>query len=405
MAMPRYTIGALALILAGLTMAGCSDTSPIDSPAARNAGGKVVSHSPGTPVLPGSWIVVLRDDVPDVDLVVADLRKEIDMGVTHVFRYVLKGFAARLGQDDVVRLAADPRVLFVEPDMEMRATAQTVDWGIRAIGADSSSARSGDGTGTVSGVEVYVLDTGCDMDHPDLNINSTLARNYTTDSSVEDGHGHGTHCAGIIAAMDNTSFTVGVVPGAPVIPLKVLANTGSGYNSWIISALDYIGQRKAANTSTPMVASMSLGGGVSPSLDAAVTGAVNVGIVVVAAAGNENDDALNHSPARAEAIITVGAYGSTGNRASFSNYGRRVDVFAPGVNILSTYKNGTSAYLSGTSMACPYVAGCAALLLSGSGNASMTPLQVRNQLVYDSKNFVYSGTAKTTNRSVYVRNY
>ncbi len=405
MAMPRYTLCALALVLTGLTFTGCSDSSPTDNAAAKGAGGKVVSLAPGTPVLPGSWIVVFQEDVPDVDGAIADLRKEIDMGVTHVYRYVLKGFAASISQDDVFRLAGDPRVLIIEPDMEMRATVQTVDWGIRAIGADSSSAQSGDGTGTVTGVEVYVLDTGCDMDHPDLNVNSTLARNYTTDASVEDGHGHGTHCAGIIAAMDNTSFTVGVVPGAPIIPLKVLANTGSGYNSWIISGLDYIAQRKAANSSIPMVASMSLGGGVSTSLDAAVTGAVNDGIVVVAAAGNENDDAMNHSPSRAEAIITVGAYGSNGSRASFSNYGRRVDVFAPGVNILSTYKNGTSAYLSGTSMACPYVAGCAALLLSGSGNGSMTPLQVRNQLVYDSKNFVYSGLAKTTNRSVYVRYY
>lgn len=405
MAMPRYILCALALLVAGLTMAGCSDDSPTETAFGKNAGGKIVSVSPGTYVQKGSWIVQLQDDVPDVDRVVGDLRHDVNMRVTHTYRHAMKGFAAIVAEGDIVRLALDPRVVLIEPDMEMRADAQTVDWGIRAISADSSSARSGDGTGTITGVEVYVLDTGCDMDHPDLNVNATLARNFTSDASVEDGHGHGTHCAGIIAAMDNSSFTVGVVPGAPVIPLKVLSNSGTGYNSWIIAGLDYVAQRKGAVPGTPMVASMSLGGDPSSTLDRAVAGTIDDGVVVVVAAGNDNTDAMNHSPARSEPAITVGAYGSSGNRASFSNYGRRIDVFAPGVNIYSTYKNGTAATMSGTSMACPYVAGCAALLLSNPSNASMTPFQVRNQLVFDSRNFVYSGLAKTTNRCVCVRTY
>jgi len=401
----RNHLTALASVLACLVVAGCSDHDPVSSSREPKLASKIITPSIGTPILPGNWIVVLQDDIQNVDAVVEDLHTLCEFDVTHTYRYVFKGFAASVRCKDVAILAADPRVMLVEPVIEMTVDVQTVDWGIRAIGADNSSALSGNGSGVVTGVEIYILDTGCDMDHTDLNVNATLARNYTTDASTEDGHGHGTHCAGIVAALDNTSFNVGVVPGAPIIPLKVLSNSGSGYNSWIISGLDYVVQRKQANPTIPMVASMSLGGDVSTTLDRAVNSAVDEGVVAAVAAGNDNEDAMNHSPARAADAITVGAHGSNNTRASFSNYGRRVDIFAPGVSIYSTYKNGGAATMSGTSMACPYVAGCAALLLSNPANASMSPLAVRNQLVYDAKAVVTSGLAKTTNRSVYVGTY
>lgn len=400
-----FRYGALALLASLCLVPGCSDQNPAEVAGGSRAGSKIVLAPPGTNVLADAWVVVLNDDVPDVRGVIAELQEEIDMSVTHVYEHALNGFSATVGKNALERLAADPRVMMIEPVQEMHVDAQTIDWGIRAIAADSSSALCGDGAGTVTGVQIYILDTGCDLDHPDLNLDTLLMRNYTNDASVEDGHGHGTHCAGIAAARDNTIFNVGVAPGAPVIPIKVLGNNGSGYNSWVIAGVDYVAQRKRNNGSIPMVASMSLGGGPDGALDRAITSAINDGVVVVVAAGNDNRDASLSSPSRCAAAITVGAYGSSGSRASFSNYGRLVDIFAPGVSIYSTYKNGTGATLSGTSMACPYVAGVAALYISNPSNASKTPLEVRNQLVFDSRYIISVGRAKTTRRSVHARTY
>lgn len=395
----------LGCITLALGVVGCADDpASSNTPIDPTTSSKIVPPPPNAQLVQNSWIVLFNDNMANVPAVVSELSENRDMVVTNVYQYAIKGFAARMSKETVQELAADPRVVLIENDQMMFTATQTVDWGIGAIGADVSSAVSGNGTGTVTGVQIYILDTGIDLDHPDLNVDSAASRNYTNDASPDDGHGHGTHCAGIAAAMDNTSFSVGAAPGAQLIAVKVLSNTGSGYNSWVMAGLDYVASRKAANSTMPMVASLSLSGPPDLSLDRTIANTVNAGIVVCVAAGNSNADASTASPARAPSAITVGAYGSNNVLASFSNYGRLVDINAPGVAIFSTYKNGGTATLSGTSMACPYVAGCAALYLST--HPTETALAVRNQLVLDAKAKVsVPGRKKTTNRSVYVGTY
>lgn len=395
----------LGCITLALGVVGCADDpASSNTPIDPTTSSKIVPPPPNAQLVQNSWIVLFNDDMANVPAVVSELSENRDMVVTNVYQYAIKGFAARMSKETVQELAADPRVVLIENDQMMFTATQTVDWGIGAIGADVSSAVSGNGSGTVTGVQIYILDTGIDLDHPDLNVDSAASRNYTNDASPDDGHGHGTHCAGIAAAMDNTSFTVGAAPGAQLIAVKVLSNTGSGYNSWVMAGLDYVVARKGANSTMPMVASLSLGGPTDAALDRTIANTVNADIVVCVAAGNSNADASTSSPARAPSAITVGAYGSNNALASFSNYGRLVDINAPGVAIFSTYKNGGTATLSGTSMACPYVAGSAALYLST--HPTETPINVRNQLVLDAKAKVsVPGRKKTTNRSVYVGTY
>ncbi len=200
-----------------------------------------------------------------------------------------------------------------------------------------------------------MIDTGIDFTHPDLNVDTGRSRTYVGGTPADE-NGHGTHVAGTIAAKDNTFGVVGVAPGAPVVSVRVLNRSGSGTTSGVIAGIDYVASAAASGD----VANMSLGGGASSALDTAVVNAASKGIRFVLAAGNESDDANNHSPARAEGsnIYTISAMSSSGALASFSNYGNPpVDFAAPGVSIKSTYKGGAYATLSGTSMAAPHVAG------------------------------------------------
>jgi subtilisin family serine protease len=177
---------------------------------------------------------------------------------------------------------------------------------------------------------------------------------------ANDQNGHGTHVAGTIAAKDNTIGVIGVAPGATVVPVRVLDRRGSGSTSGVIAGVDYVG----ANGKPGDVANMSLGGGISATLDQAVIDAAKGGVRFALAAGNESDDADNHSPARAEGanIFTVSAIDINDKFASFSNYGNHVDWAEPGVSIKSTWLSGGYNTISGTSMATPHLAG---LLLAG----------------------------------------
>ena len=209
----------------------------------------------------------------------------------------------------------------------------------------------------VGGAKAWIIDTGIDLDHPDLNVNGSLGRNFiATTKTPEDDNGHGTHCAGIVAAKNNTIGVVGVAPGATVVPVKVLDRRGSGAYSVIIAGVNYV-----AGTATPGDAvNMSLGGSVYQPIDEAVVAMANKGLFVALAAGNESDDADNHSPARANdnTIWTISACDASDKFAYFSNYGNPpVDFCAPGVGIKSTYKNGGYATISGTSMAAPHACG------------------------------------------------
>jgi len=308
-----------------------------------------------------------------------------------VFSHALRGFSARLTTTQMFELDNDPAVDYIEADGEMYAIAQTLPWGIDRIDADLSSAQAGDGSGSVTGVRVYVIDTGVDSGHADLSVVGHV--NFAGGQN-RDCNGHGTHVAGTIAARDNAVDVVGVVPGAPVTGVKVLGCNGSGSYSGVIKGIDWV----KANAVKPAVANMSLGGGVSTAVDDAVKSAANSGVVFAIAAGNSGVDACTQSPARAgthNGVITVAATSSSDTEPSWSNYGNCVDIWAPGVNIVSTALRGGTTTMSGTSMASPHVAGVAALYLSGvpSATAALAESSLKS-------NSVTTGTSSKDGRAI-----
>ena len=289
----------------------------------------------------------------------------------HVYRNSIRGFAVRMPAEpdprsQVAKLrAANPKITRCERDQIMQisiqgkpgggtgSTAEVIDWGVARVG--------GPGT-AVGGRTAWVIDTGIDLDHPDLNVDLGRSKSFIRDTSPDDGNGHGSHVAGTIAAIDNDIGVVGVAPGAKLVAVRVLDRRGSGTNSGVIAGVDYV-----ADIGVPGdVANMSLGGGVSTLLDEAVVRASSTGIRFVLAAGNESDDANNHSPARAngEFVYTVSSFTKNNDLwSSFSNFGNPpVDYAEPGSSIYSTYKEGSYATLSGTSMAAPHLAG---ILMTG----------------------------------------
>ncbi|KAI8809074.1 peptidase S8/S53 domain-containing protein [Cladochytrium replicatum] len=256
--------------------------------------------------------------------------------------------------------------------------------------ARTSGANAVANTGTYSfpssageDVDVYVIDTGIKVNHPLFEGRAVEGASFVNGGEGGDGNGHGTHVAGTIA-----SSTFGIAKKATVISVRVLDADGQGANSGVIGGVNFVVQESKANPSRPCVINMSLGGSASATLDRAVNTAINQGCVVVAAAGNENQDACNTSPARVTNVISVGAIDPRTDRMpTFSNFGRCVDINAPGVKIRSTWignsntdgRNGKTNTISGTSMSSPHVAGVVALLLADSPNLSA--IEVRDKLV------------------------
>jgi len=288
--------------------------------------------------------------------------------LNRVYATAIQGFHAIISAGEAELLINDKRVKFIEQDFVIKKkpspdpvdppAGQTVPWGITRVG----------GGATYTGSHVaWIIDSGVDLDHPDLNVDVARSAYFVSRvSSADDDNGHGTHVAGTIAAIDNDIQVVGVAAGATVVPVKVLDRRGSGSLSGVIAGIDYV----AANAASGDVANMSLGGGVSTALDDAVYNASQEGIYFALAAGNESDDADNHSPARVNGpnIFTVSALGSNDLWALFSNYGNPpVDYAAPGVSIFSLYKKGGTATMSSTSMAAPHMAGVL-LLTNGHPN-------------------------------------
>merc|ERR1712176_156183 len=294
-------------------------------------------------------------------------------------------------------------VKYVEPDSvvsvvpEIEASPEAATWGLNRIGADQR-----DKTG--SSATIFVLDTGVRTSHNDFGGRAAAGADVSSGSLVpcngntncaSDRQGHGTHCAGTAGG---TRY--GVAPGAQVRSVKVLSDQGSGSWSWSYEALDWL----ATSSVRPAIASMSLGGGgVISGMRDAVNAAVNAGVTVVVAAGNDNSDACGFSPAYVPNAITVGSTTSTDSRSSFSNYGSCVDIWAPGSSIVSashTSDSGTTS-LSGTSMACPHVSGAAALIL-GADN-SKSPQKVISDVLNDSvRNAISDLKFGDTNALLYV---
>jgi aqualysin 1 len=331
-------------------------------------------QGPPQGTIPGRYIVVFDEgEVKDPTAVAREHAQRHGAEVLYTYQYAIEGYAARLPQSRLEEVRADEQVAYVEPDQTMYAEAQTLPWGIDKIDADLSSTKAGDGSGAVSGVNAYVIDTGI-YRHTDLNRVKHV--NFVGDGRNNDCHGHGTHVAGTLAAKDNTTDVVGVAPGAPLTGVKVLGCNGSGATSGVIKGVDWV----TANAVKPAVANMSLSGGASTALDNAVRGSAAGGVFYSIAAGNNGADACLKSPARAGAgtdngIATVAASTSSDGETSWSNYGPCVDVWAPGAMILSTKKGGGTTTMSGTSMAAPHVGGGAALYLSKNTAASSTTVE------------------------------
>jgi aqualysin 1 len=339
----------------------------------------------------GRYIVVLEDGVDDPGQVAGEISRRNNAEVGFVYRNALKGFSATIPTSRVPEVRDDARVAHVERDGTMRTVAQTLTWGINKIDADTSSTLAGNGSGAVSNVNAYIIDTGIDAAHPDLNVvgHVDFASGPNTDCN-----GHGTHVSGTVAAEDNSTDVVGVAPGAPLTGVKVLGCGGSGSTAGVIKGVDWV----TANARKPAIANMSLGGSASTALDDAVKRSAASGVFYSLAAGNEGDDACQHSPARAgtsNSVTTTAATDSQNKEASWSNYGTCVDIWAPGVSILSTRKGGGTTTMSGTSMASPHVAGTGALYLSN--NAGASPATVENAL---KTNATTTGTASKDGRAI-----
>jgi subtilisin len=342
--------------------------------------------------IPGSYIVTLNSGDPGA--AADDARSRHGADVAHVYRRALRGYAARMSARAAAAVARQDRVASVIADRTVSTTAQTLPTGVDRIDGELSSARAGDGTGSVA-VDVAVIDTGIDLKHADLTVSG--GKNCSTGRSYADGNGHGTHVAGTIGAKDDANGVVGVAPGARLYAVRVLNNAGSGSWSSVICGVDWV----TANSGTIEVANMSLGGSGSDTgcndggLHQAICNSVAKGVTYAVAAGNESDDAANHVPAAYDEVMTVsaladfdgqpGGLGSPTCRtdgddtfADFSNFGADVDLIAPGVCILSTWKGGGYNTISGTSMASPHVAGGAALYKASHPSAS--PAEVKSAL-------------------------
>jgi len=304
------------------------------------------------------------------------VKRSIDFGlpdesIKTVYGFAIEGFTAELTSDEVERLRNDPRVQYVVQDQlislmsaggssasNVRATAavssaQITPWGITRVGG------AGNGTGKTA----WIIDTGIDLDHPDLNVDVARSISFTGDNNPDDGNGHGTHVAGTVAAKDNNIGVVGVAAGANVVALKVLGDNGRGAFSWTVQAIDYV----AAVAQSGDAANMSLGPDnrlTDPLTDQATKNLGRAGIKVAMAAGNSNDDSRYYSPGRNNGpnLYTVSALAKGDFFVYFSNYGSPVDYIAPGFNIESTWIGGGYNTSSGTSMASPHVCG---LLLLG----------------------------------------
>lgn len=265
-------------------------------------------------------------------------------------------FLASLSSEESATLQQDPAVELVEPDRIMSicscvdlTTPTTLPWNIQLTGYGRGDRQTGK--------TVWIIDTGIDLDHPDLSVDTQRSRSFlSSTTSADDANGHGTHVAGIIGALNNSIGVTGVASGATLVSLRVLDQLGEGRLSGVIQAVNFVAQNGTAGD----VVNMSLGGeGTSSTLDRAIRTAADKGILFAIAAGNESQSVEDQSPARVNHanVFTVSAIDRTGKFASFSNFGASVDVAAYGVRINSTYKNGQYATLSGTSMAAPHVAG------------------------------------------------
>ncbi len=368
---------------------------------------------------------MLKSSVRNPGAVAARQAHKYGAKVTHVYRSALKGYAAGIPSARVGALRANPVVRFVTPDSRAKVADQTMGTGVERVKAVNKLDKG-------AGVNVAVIDTGIDLTHPDLAANIVGGTNCSQGGkrNYGDGNGHGTHVAGIIAALDNGIGVVGVAPDAKLWAVRVLNDQGFGWFSDVACGIDFVDSKSPAKGGPLQVANMSLGGWGSDDgtcgntnadvMHQAICRAVSDGVTFVVAAGNSGADLSQSStfvPGAYDEVITVSAladsngmpcgggaatnYGPDDTFASFSNYATSAAdlnhlIGSPGVNIYSTYKGGGYATLSGTSMASPHVTGSAALYLASHPGAS--PAAVRDALkaVGEPVNVSFNGECGTS---------
>ncbi|KAI9011958.1 peptidase S8/S53 domain-containing protein [Phycomyces nitens] len=399
----RFSIIASVLLVASGVSAG-----PVWSNPSSNLAPLYVSNEAET--VSDSYIVVLKDHLTtshveqhanwlqsmvksdDRDMWLNDDRQSNT--IRHVYETPsIRGYSGTFDQHILHQIRQSDDVAFVERDSMVYASELQRDapWGLARVSHREGLTLENKSTYDYSakggeGIKVYVIDTGINVDHADFEGRATWGKTVPRGDPNADGNGHGSHCAGTIAGK-----RFGVAKKAEPVAVKVLRSNGSGTMSDVISGVDWAtgehikagtAAKKAGKTFKGSAANMSLGGGRSPSLDRFVNAAVEEGIVFAVAAGNDNSDACDYSPAAAELAITVGASTLYDDRAYFSNYGPCVDVFAPGMNILSVWKGGKNAVntISGTSMASPHVAGLAAYFLSLE-DGLVTPKEIKDKIL------------------------
>ncbi len=378
------------LLGAAAALAACSD----ETPTLRAPGAPVHAAAPGRGI-GGSYIVVLKEGAnPRAVAGVAQADPRF------VYTAAVNGFAAELNGGQLNALRNNPAVAYIEEDqlVEPSAIQSGATWGLDRI---DQRARPLSGTysytTTASTVKAYIIDTGVNAAHAEFattaGSRAQNVYNATGDGNASDCNGHGTHVAGTVAGK-----TYGVAKGALVRAVKVFSCSGGAANSTIIAGIDWT----TANHVKPAVANLSLGGGASQATDDAVNRLANAGVFVAVAAGNSASDACSYSPARAANVTTVGNSTSTDARASSSNYGSCVELYAPGTSITSAWHTSTTAVntISGTSMASPHVAGVGALYKATFGDASYAT--IRTWLISNSTlNVITGNVTGTPNRLLY----
>lgn len=438
----RYCISMITVAILLLTGISVISNIPLGLTVAQNVtSGNMINNNSSTnttdilsggnlslqsgDIIPNEWIVTLKEnatiDGQTANSSIAALSDEAENSGVQVLQTlpelgVLVIKTPPTEENGVFALADvedNPNILSIEPNRVVTISEQHLPTGIDRIDAEPGieTGSLGENTSAVNSMDMNVsqslnsstmntttpaldavigiIDTGIDLTNPDLNVvnNITFVPGTTNGN---DENGHGTHVSGIAAAIDDGDGVVGVAPGADLWAIRVLDASGSGSTASVLSGINYA----IENANKLDVINLSLGGSASVAENTAIKRAVDAGITVVVAAGNSHDDAINYSPASAPEAITVSALADSDGKcggegpsttrgdddsfATFSNFGDVVDIMAPGVNILSTWKDGGFNTISGTSMASPYVAGAAALYKSA--NPSATPEQVLDAL-------------------------
>ncbi|WP_281902369.1 S8 family peptidase [Phytohabitans aurantiacus] len=380
--------------------------APAATAEAAPAGGTILA-APGAEAVPGSYVVVLKDGGAAVPAQAKALAGKHRATVRKTFSHALRGFSATMSEAQAKALAGDPAVKFVQPNVIHRVSATQTNppsYGLDRIDQRNRPVNSAyTYNTTASNVHAYIIDTGIRTTHNDFNGRATSGFDAIDGGAADDCHGHGTHVAGTVGG---TAY--GVAKGVQLVAVRVLDCEGSGTTEQVVAGIDWV----TANAVKPAVANMSLGGGADTVLDNAVRRSITEGGVSYAiAAGNGflglfALDACTQSPARVAEALTVSATDSSDRKASWANRGTCVDVFAPGINIPSTWNTSNTATntISGTSMATPHVAGAAALFLAN--NTSATPAQVHAAIVNNATTgVVVSPGSGSPNRLLYTANF